>query len=384
MKEVYLDNAATTKLSKDAYDVMCKCLQDNYANPSSMHRLGRNSRKIVEESRKVIADALGVDKEEIIFTSGATEADNMAIMGVCKANRIKKSDSNVGHIITTKIEHKAVLNTCRHLENIGYEVTYLDVDENGLLSLDSVENSIKDNTILISVMSVNNEIGTIMPINEIGKLAHSRNILFHTDAVQGFGKISIDIDNIDLMSISGHKIQASKGVGVLYKRKGIEFEKSIFGGTQEYGIRPGTENVAGIASMGVAVKNIIDEFNSGINIEIRKKRDYLLENIINKLDGVEINGDLYRRVANNINISIEGVEGVVLVDQLSRDGIFVSTGSACNASIIEPSYVLKALNKDDEIALSSIRMTLDKDITYEDLDYVVEKIVENVEDLREI
>lgn len=384
MKEVYLDNAATTKLSKDAYDVMCKCLQDNYANPSSMHRLGRNSRKIVEESRKVIADALGVDKEEIIFTSGATEADNMAIMGVCKANRIKKSDSNVGHIITTKIEHKAVLNTCRHLENIGYEVTYLDVDENGLLSLDSVENSIKDNTILISVMSVNNEIGTIMPINEIGKLAHSRNILFHTDAVQGFGKISIDIDNIDLMSISGHKIQASKGVGVLYKRKGIEFEKSIFGGTQEYGIRPGTENVAGIASMGVAVKNIIDEFNSGINIEIRKKRDYLLENIINKLDGVEINGDLYRRVANNINISIEGVEGVVLVDQLSRDGIFVSTGSACNASIIEPSYVLKALNKDDEIALSSIRMTLDKNITYEDLDYVVEKIVENVEDLREI
>lgn len=384
MKEVYLDNAATTKLSKDAYDVMCKCLQDNYANPSSMHRLGRNSRKIVEESRKVIADALGVDKEEIIFTSGATEADNMAIMGVCKANRIKKSDSNVGHIITTKIEHKAVLNTCRHLENIGYEVTYLDVDENGLLSLDSVENSIKDNTILISVMSVNNEIGTIMPINEIGKLAHSRNILFHTDAVQGFGKISIDIDNIDLMSISGHKIQASKGVGVLYKRKGIEFEKSIFGGTQEYGMRPGTENVAGIASMGVAVKNIIDEFNSGINIEIRKKRDYLLENIINKLDGVEINGDLYRRVANNINISIEGVEGVVLVDQLSRDGIFVSTGSACNASIIEPSYVLKALNKDDEIALSSIRMTLDKNITYEDLDYVVEKIVENVEDLREI
>lgn len=384
MKEVYLDNAATTKLSKDAYDVMCKCLQDNYANPSSMHRLGRNSRKIVEESRKVIADALGVDKEEIIFTSGATEADNMAIMGVCKANRIKKSDSNVGHIITTKIEHKAVLNTCRHLENIGYEVTYLDVDENGLLSLDSVENSIKDNTILISVMSVNNEIGTIMPINEIGKLAHSRNILFHTDAVQGFGKISIDIDNIDLMSISGHKIQASKGVGVLYKRKGIEFEKSIFGGTQEYGMRPGTENVAGIASMGVAVKNIIDEFNSGINIEIRKKRDYLLENIINKLDGVEINGDLDRRVANNINISIEGVEGVVLVDQLSRDGIFVSTGSACNASIIEPSYVLKALNKDDEIALSSIRMTLDKSITYEDLDYVVEKIVENVENLREI
>ncbi len=384
MKEVYLDNAATTKLSKDAYDVMCKCLQDNYANPSSMHRLGRNSRKIVEESRKVIADALGVDKEEIIFTSGATEADNMAIMGVCKANRIKKSDTNVGHIITTKIEHKAVLNTCRHLENIGYEVTYLDVDENGLLSLDSVENSIKDNTILISVMSVNNEIGTIMPINEIGKLAHSRNILFHTDAVQGFGKISIDIDNIDLMSISGHKIQASKGVGVLYKRKGIEFEKSIFGGTQEYGMRPGTENVAGIASMGVAVKNIIDEFNSGINIEIRKKRDYLLENIINKLDGVEINGDLDRRVANNINISIEGVEGVVLVDQLSRDGIFVSTGSACNASIIEPSYVLKALNKDDEIALSSIRMTLDKSITYEDLDYVVEKIVENVENLREI
>lgn len=384
MKEVYLDNAATTKLSKDAYDVMCKCLQDNYANPSSMHRLGRNSRKIVEESRKVIADALGVDKEEIIFTSGATEADNMAIMGVCKANRIKKSDSNVGHIITTKIEHKAVLNTCRHLENIGYEVTYLDVDENGLLSLDSVENSIKDNTILISVMSVNNEIGTIMPINEIGKLAHSRNILFHTDAVQGFGKISIDIDNIDLMSISGHKIQASKGVGVLYKRKGIEFEKSIFGGTQEYGMRPGTENVAGIASMGVAVKNIIDEFNSGINIEIRKKRDYLLENIINKLDGVEINGDLDRRVANNINISIEGVEGVVLVDQLSRDGIFVSTGSACNASIIEPSYVLKALNKDDEIALSSIRMTLDKSITYEDLDYVVGKIVENVENLREI
>ena len=319
MKEVYLDNAATTKLSKDAYDVMCKCLQDNYANPSSMHRLGRNSRKIVEESRKVIAEALGVDKEEIIFTSGATEADNMAIMGVCKANRIKKSDSNVGHIITTKIEHKAVLNTCRHLENMGYEVTYLDVDENGLLSLDSVEKSIKYNTILISIMSVNNEIGTIMPINEIGKLAHSRNILFHTDAVQGFGKISIDIDNIDLMSISGHKIHASKGIGVLYKRKGIEFEKSIFGGNQEYGMRPGTENVAGIASMGVAVKNIIDEFNGGINIEIRKKRDYLLENIINKLDGVEINGDLDRRVANNINISIEGVEVVVLVDQLIRD-----------------------------------------------------------------
>ena len=384
MREVYLDNAATTKLSKDVYDVMCKHLQDDYANPSSIHRLGRNSRKIVEDSRKVIANVLGVDKEEIIFTSGATEADNMAIMGVCKANSIKKSDFKVGHIITTKIEHKAVLNTCKYLENMGYEVTYLDVDENGLLSLDSVEKSIKYNTILISIMSVNNEIGTIMPINEIGKLAHSRNILFHTDAVQGFGKISIDIDNIDLMSISGHKIHASKGIGVLYKRKGIEFEKSIFGGNQEYGMRPGTENVAGIASMGVAVKNIIDEFNGGINIEIRKKRDYLLEKIVNSLDGVEINGDLARRVANNINISIEGIEGVVLVDQLSRDGIFVSTGSACNASIIEPSYVLKALNKDDEIALSSIRMTLDNSITYEDLDYVVEKIVENVEDLREI
>ena len=383
MKEVYLDNAATTKLSKEAYDVMCKCLLDSYANPSSLHRLGRDARSIIESSRKTIAESMGVNKEEIIFTSGAAEADNMAIMGVCKANSITKSDFKVGHIITTKIEHKAVLNTCKYLENMGYEVTYLDVDENGLLSLDSVEKSIKDNTILISIMSVNNEIGTIMPINEIGKLAHSRNILFHTDAVQGFGKISIDIDNIDLMSISGHKIHASKGIGVLYKRKGIEFEKSIFGGNQEYGMRPGTENVAGIASMGVAVKNIIDEFNGGINIEIRKKRDYLLENIINKLDGVEINGDLARRVANNINISIEGIEGVVLVDQLSREGIYVSTGSACNSNIITPSYVLKALHKDDDTALSSIRITLDNNVTYDDLDYVVDKLVENVEDLRE-
>lgn len=383
MREVYLDNAATTKLSKDAYDVMCKCLQDNYANPSSMHILGRNSRKIVEDSRKVIANTLGVDKEEIIFTSGATEADNMAILGVCKANSYIKKTGKRGHIITTKIEHKAVLNTCRYLENIGYEITYLDVDESGLISLDSVEKSIKDNTILISIMSVNNEIGTIMPINEIGKLARSRNILFHTDAVQGFGKISIDINNIDLMSISGHKIHASKGVGVLYKRKGIEFEECFFGGNQEYGMRPGTENIAGIASMGVAVKNVMDEFNDGINFEIKKKRDYLLEKIANKLDGVEINGDLDRRVTNNINISIEGVEGVVLVDQLSREGIYVSTGSACNASIIEPSYVLKAINKDDDTALSSIRMTLDNSITYEDLDYVVDKLVENVEDLRE-
>lgn len=384
MREVYLDNAATTKLSQEAYDTICKCLLESYANPSSLHRLGRDVRNIIEDSRKIIAHNIGVNKKEIIFTSGATEADNMAIMGVCRAkNNVESNNVNKKHIITTKIEHKAVLNTCKYLEKIGYEVTYLDVDENGLLSLDSVEKAIKDNTILISVMAVNNEIGTIMPINEIGQLAHSRNILFHTDAVQGFGKISIDMENIDLMSISGHKIHAVKGIGVLYVKEGIDFEPYFYGGEQEYGIRPGTENVVGIVSMGVAVKQAMEDFNNNINGEIQKKRDYLLSNILNKIDGVEINGDLDRRVANNINISIEDVEAVVLVDQLSREGIYVSTGSACNSSIIKPSYVLKALHKDDDTALSSIRITLDNDVTYDDLDYVIDKLVENVEDLRE-
>lgn len=377
MREVYLDNAATTKLSKEVYDIMCKCLLDSYANPSSIYRIGREARKIIEDSRSTIAKYMGVEKNEIIFTSGATEADNLAIMGVCASEEPK-------HIITTKIEHKAVLNTCKYLEQLGYEVTYLDVDAKGLISVESVEKAIKDNTVLISIMSVNNEIGTIMPINEIGKLAHSRNILFHTDAVQGFGKVHIDMENIDLMSISGHKIHGPKGIGVLYVKDGVKITSCLHGGRQELGLRPGTENVAAIEAMAMAVQKIMEDYNNGINEKIRQKRNYLYNKIIDRIDDVELNGDFEKRIANNINISIDGVEGVVLVDQLSREGIYISTGSACNASTIEPSYVLKALNIDDNKALSSVRITLDNDISYEDLDYVIECLAENVEDLREL
>lgn len=380
MREVYLDNAATTKLSKKVYDVMIECLGNYYANASSLHKLGRNSKKIVEDSRKSIAQAMKVEKEEIVFTSGATEADNLALLGVCRAFDIKEKN----HIITSKVEHKAVLNTCRYLESIGYEVTYLDVNSEGIISVDSVKNAIKDTTLLISIMTVNNEIGTIMPIYEIGKLAKSRNIVFHTDAVAGFGKVELDMQYIDLMSVSGHKIYGPKGIGLLYIKKGIPFENIMYGGSQEFGIRPGTESIASIKAMEKCVTIALDKLQNNNEEELLKKREYLYNKIANSLENVVLNGHRSQRIAGNINISFEGVNGIVLADQLSRVGIYVSTSSACNSREILPSYVLKALGYSDEEAFCAIRMTFDNSISYEDLDYVVDNIVNNVEELREI
>lgn len=380
MREVYMDNAATTKLSEEVYNVMVECLANNYANASSLHKLGRNCRKIIEDSRKNIAQALSVKKEEIIFTSGATEADNMALIGVCRAFDIKEKN----HIITTKVEHKAILNTCKYLESIGYEVTYLDVDSEGLVSIDSVKKAIKDTTLLISIMAVNNEIGTIMPIKEIGKLAKQKNIVFHTDAVAGFGKINLDMQYIDLMSVSGHKIYGPKGIGLLYVRKGIPFENIIYGGPQEFGMRPGTESIASIKAMEMCVITALNKLQSNDEKELFDKREYLYKKLIDSVENIILNGHKIQRIAGNLNISIKEINGVVLADQLSREGIYVSTSSACNSKEILPSYVLKVIGCSDEEALSAIRITFDNNINYKDLDYVVDKIVRIVEELREI
>lgn len=377
MRQVYLDNAATTKMSDDVYKAMIECLGTEYANPSSLHKLGRDARNALEKSRENIANYINVGKNEIIFTSGATESNNMALIGVCRGSK----DKCKNHIITTKIEHKSILNTCKYLESIGYDITYLDVDSNGLINVEQVKDAIKESTLLISIMAVNNEIGTIMPIKEISEEAHSKNILFHTDAVSAFGKIYIDMKNIDLMSISGHKIYGPKGIGVLYVKEGIAFESHMYGGPQENGLRPGTESLVNIKAMEVCVKKAIKGLEE--NNKIAKKRNYLYERISSRIDGVEINGDTQYRIGGNLNISIEGINGIVLADQLSRNGIYVSTSSACNSKEIIPSYVLKALGLNDSKALSAIRITFDDNISYVELDYVVDNIVSIVEELRE-
>ncbi len=380
MKNVYFDNSATTKTDEKVLESMMPYLSENYGNPSSIYKIGRENKKAVEESREKIAKILNCKPEEIYFTAGGSESDNTAIKGIARAYKNKGN-----HIITSKIEHPAVLETCKQLEKEGFEVTYIGVDENGILNLEELKNAIRPSTILISVMFANNEIGTIQPIYEIGKIAKENGVFFHTDAVQAVGSLRIDVQelNIDSLSLSGHKFYSPKGIGALYVRTGVKFEKFISGGHQERNKRAGTENVAGIVGIGKAIEIAYDNLEEH-NKRIRDLRDYYVKEVEQKIPYIKINGDLERRLPGNSNISFRFIEGEGLLLNLDLKGICASSGSACTSGSLDPSHVLLAIGLPHEIAHGSLRISIGKYNTKEEVDYLVENLVEIVTRLREM
>ena len=380
MKNIYFDNAATTKLDDEVLKEMLPYLKDNYGNPSSIYKLGREARKAIEDSREKIAKVLNCKANEIYFTAGGSESDNTAIKGIAKANKKRGN-----HIITSKIEHPAVLETCKQLEKEGFEITYISVDEKGIVDLEELKKSIKPTTILITIMFANNEIGTIQPIEEIGKIAKRNNIYFHTDSVQAVGSIKIDVQklNIDSLSLSGHKFYGPKGVGALYVKTGVPFEKFISGGHQERNKRAGTENVAGIVGIGKAIElayENLDEYNK----KIKELRDYYVKQVEEKIPYIKINGDMEKRLPGNSNISFRFIEGEGLLLNLDLKGICVSSGSACTSGSLDPSHVLLAIGLPHEIAHGSLRVSIGKYNTKEEIDYLIENLMEIVTRLREM
>ena len=380
MKNIYFDNAATTKLDDEVLKEMLPYLKDNYGNPSSIYKLGREARKAIEDSREKIAKVLNCKANEIYFTAGGSESDNTAIKGIAKANKKRGN-----HIITSKIEHPAVLETCKQLEKEGFEITYISVDEKGIVNLEELKKSIKPTTILITIMFANNEIGTIQPIEEIGKIAKENNIYFHTDSVQAVGSIKIDVQklNIDSLSLSGHKFYGPKGVGALYVKTGIPFEKFISGGHQERNKRAGTENVAGIVGIGKAIElahENLDEYNK----KIKELRDYYVKQVEEKIPYIKINGDMEKRLPGNSNISFRFIEGEGLLLNLDLKGICASSGSACTSGSLDPSHVLLAIGLPHEIAHGSLRVSIGKYNTKEEIDYLIENLMEIVTRLREM
>lgn len=375
---IYLDNAATTKTSQEVVDAMIPYFTENYGNPSSIYELGARSKEAITDAREQIAEVIGARTEEVYFTAGGTEADNWAIKAAYEAYKGKGN-----HIITTSIEHHAVLHTCQYLEKQGAEVTYLKVDENGLINLEELEKAIRPDTILISIMFANNEIGTIEPIREIGMIAKEHGILFHTDAVQAFGQVPIQVDemNIDMLSASGHKINGPKGIGFLYIRKGVKIRSFVHGGAQERKRRAGTENVPAIVGLAAAAKR------AARTMEARSKqetelRDYMIGRVLEEIPFVKLNGDPVKRLPNNMNFSFRFIEGESLLIMLDMKGIAGSSGSACTSGSLDPSHVLLAIGLPHEIAHGSLRLTLGEDITKADLDYTLEQIKEIVGKLR--
>ena len=379
-KYIYMDNAATTPVKKEVLEEMLPFFSEKYGNPSSVYSLGSASKVEVEKAREQVATALGADKKEIFFTAGGSESDNWAIKGVAY-NRRKKGN----HIITTKIEHHAVLHTCQYLEKQGFEVTYLDVDSDGLIDLNDLRNSIKETTILITIMFANNEIGTIQPIKEIGQIAKEHNVLFHTDAVQAIGSIKIDVDelNIDLLSLSAHKFFGPKGIGALYIRKGIRIDNLISGGGQERGKRAGTENLASIIGLGKAIELAYENLEEH-NKKLIGLRDRFIDKIENNIKYVRVNGHRTNRLPGNVNVSFEFIEGESLLLLLDMNGIAASSGSACTSGALDPSHVLLAIGLSHEIAHGSLRLSLSEFNTEEQVDFVVEKLIEIVDRLREM
>ncbi len=377
-KFIYLDNAATTKTAPEVVEAMIPYFSENFGNPSSVYEFAGISKKAISESREIIAETLGAQENEIYFTAGGTEADNWALKATAEAYESKGK-----HIITTKIEHHAILHTGEYLEKRGYEVTYLDVDENGVVKLDQLKKAIRPDTILISVMFANNEIGTIQPIKEIGQIAHEHGILFHTDAVQAFGQIPINVDecHIDMLSASGHKLNGPKGIGFLYIRKGVKIRSFVHGGAQERKRRAGTENVPGIVGLGKAVERAAATMAERSQKET-ELRDYLIEKVLKEVPYTRLNGHRHNRLPNNINFSFQFIEGESLLIMLDMKGICGSSGSACTSGSLDPSHVLLAIGLPHEIAHGSLRLTLGEDITREDLDYVAESVKEIVERLR--
>lgn len=379
-KLIYMDNAATTATRKEVLDEMLPYFTEKFGNPSSVYSLGSQSKVAVEKARDQIAKAIGADKREIFFTAGGSESNNWAIKGVAYRNKEKGN-----HIITSKVEHHATLHTCEYLEKQGFEVTYLDVDEDGLIDVEQLKNSITDKTILITIMFANNEIGTIQPIEEIAQIAKEKDIYFHTDAVQVIGSVKIDVKdmNIDLLSLVGHKFNGPKGIGALYIKQGVRLDNLITGGGQERGRRAGTENVPGIVGLGKAIELAYENFDEK-NERIKELRDYLFEQVISKIDHVKINGHRTKRLPGNVNISFEFIEGESLLLSLDMEGIAASSGSACTSGSLDPSHVLLAIGLPHEIAHGSLRLSLSYDNTKEEADFVVEKLIEIVDRLRQM
>lgn len=377
-KFVYLDNAATTSTKKEVVDAMYPFFTESFGNPSSVYDFAAKNKKAVNDSRQTIADALHADVRDIYFTAGGSESDNWALIATAEAYENKGK-----HIITSKIEHHAILHTCDYLESRGFEITYIDVDENGILKLDELKKAIRPDTILISVMFANNEIGTIQPIKEIGEIAKEHDILFHTDAVQAFGQIPINVDelHIDMLSASGHKLHGPKGIGFLYIRKGLKLRSFIHGGAQERKRRAGTENVPGIVGLGKAVSIAVETMDERIKHET-EVRDYMIEKIKKTIPYCRLNGDHTKRLPNNVNFSFQFVEGESLLIMLDMEGICASSGSACTSGSLDPSHVLLAIGLPHEIAHGSLRMTLSEETTIEDADYVIDKLQGIVAKLR--
>lgn len=377
---IYLDNAATTKTSQEVVDAMLPYFTENYGNASSIYEVGQRSKEAITTAREKIAKVLGAKTDEIYFTAGGSEADNWALKAAFEAYSKKGN-----HIITTKIEHHAILHTCEYLEKKGAEITYLDVDENGLINLDELQKAIRPETILISIMFANNEIGTIEPVKEIGMIAKEHGVLFHTDAVQAFGQVPIDVDemNIDMLSSSAHKINGPKGIGFLYIRKGVKIRSFVHGGAQERKRRAGTENVPGIVGYGVAAKRAAETMEVRTAKE-RELRDYFIDRVLKEIPYVKLNGDPVKRLPNNINLSFRFVEGESLLIMLDMKGIAASSGSACTSGSLDPSHVLLAIGLPHEIAHGSLRLTLGEDTTKEDLDYTLEQLKEIIGKLRDL
>ncbi|MFD0736934.1 cysteine desulfurase NifS [Planotetraspora mira] len=377
-KFIYLDSSATTYVKKDVWDEMKPYFTEEFGNASSMYALGKRSRIAIENARERVAHAINCKKEEIFFTSGGTESDNLAIKGIAFANRSKGN-----HIITSLIEHPAIINSCKYLEKQGFDITYLPVDKYGMISIKDLHEAITDKTILISIMFANNEIGTIQPIEEIGKISREKGIYFHTDAVQAIGNIPIDVKkyNIDMLSLSAHKFYGPKGIGAIYINENVNIDSFIHGGNQENGIRSGTENVAGIVGLGKAIElttnNIIENSK-----KVEKIRNIFVEKVLNRITDIELNGHPTKRLPGNVSLSFEFIQASQLSLMLDIKGIATSSGSACSCKSNKPSHVLKAIGLSDEKAKTVLRFTFGTEISEKDIDYVLETLEVEVEKIR--
>lgn len=378
-QNLYFDHAATTAVKEEVLKEMIPYFSIEYGNASAMYGIGRNAKRAIEEARERVAKVINCKPKEIYFTSCGSESDNLAIKGIAYANREKGN-----HIITTKIEHHAVIDSCKTLEQEGFNITYLNVNSNGIIDLNELESAITNKTILISVMFANNEIGSIQPIEEIGRIAKKHNILFHTDSVQAVGNVKIDVRemNIDLLSMSAHKFYGPKGVGALYKKEGINCKKIQDGGHQEKNLRAGTENVAGIVGLGKAIE-LANENLEEYNNKLRNLRDYFIKQVEQKIPYIKINGDRIKRLPGNSNISFRFIDGEALLLKLDAVGICASSGSACNTGVAQPSHVLMAIGLEDELANGTLRITFGHENTKEEVDYLVDNLERIVKRLRE-
>ncbi len=379
-KRIYLDHSATTPVRKEVLAAMLPYLAEQYGNPSSIYTEGREARKALEKARDTVAEAIGALPQEVFFTASGTEADNWALRGIAEAYAAKGN-----HLITSTIEHPAVLETCADLSKKGWEITYLSVDENGLIDLDELKSAIREDTVLVSVMTANNEIGTIQPVAEIGKICRERNVLFHTDAVQAAGAIPIDVKEmeIDLLSLSGHKFYGPKGVGALYIRKGVKIAPFVTGGHQENGMRAATENVAGIVGMAKALELSVASMAEN-TAKLKRLRDHTIARILAEIPFVKLNGDRMRRLPGHINFSFQFIEGESLLLMLDLAGIAASSGSACTSGSLDPSHVLLAIGLPHETAHGSLRITFGAENTPEEADYLVDRLKQIVQKLRDM